>query len=88
VTAETGSCPLLGPLRDNGGATKTHALLSRSPGIDAGSNSVLDPDTSTPYAHDQRGSPFGRVSGVTADIGAYEVDQGDVVFNTSFDGCS
>jgi hypothetical protein len=88
VPADTSSCPLLGPLRDNGGLTQTHALLSRSPGIDAGSNAVVDPITSTPYANDQRGSPFGRVSGATADIGAYEVDQSEVVFNNSFDGCS
>jgi hypothetical protein len=88
VSADTSSCPLLGPLRDNGGATKTHALLSRSAGIDAGSSGVLDPATNAPYAHDQRGSPFGRVSGVSADIGAYEVDQGDVVFNSSLEGCS
>ncbi len=87
ISADMNSCPLLGPLRDNGGPTQTHALLSRSPGIDTGSN-ALDPNTSVPYAHDQRGSPFGRVSGATADIGAYEVDQGDVVFNTSLDGCS
>ena len=32
------SCPLLGPLRNNGGLTLTHALLSHSPAIDAGSN--------------------------------------------------
>jgi hypothetical protein len=88
VSADTSSCPLLGPLRDNGGLTQTHALLSRSPGIDAGSNAVVDPMTSAPYANDQRGSPFGRVSGSSADIGAYEVDQADVVFNSSFDGCS
>jgi hypothetical protein len=30
--------PLLGPLQDNGGPTKTHALLSGSPAIDAGNN--------------------------------------------------
>jgi hypothetical protein len=82
-----GSCPLLGPLRDNGGMTQTHALLTRSPGIDAGSDG-MDPQTNTPFTHDQRGSPFGRVSGATADIGAYELDQNDVVFNASFDGCS
>ena len=30
--------PLLGPLQDNGGSTDTHALLSRSPAIDKGTN--------------------------------------------------
>jgi hypothetical protein len=30
--------PLLGPLADNGGPTRTHALLPGSPGINAGTN--------------------------------------------------
>lgn len=34
-----GRNPLLGPLQDNGGSTDTHALLSRSPAIDKGTNS-------------------------------------------------
>lgn len=38
----TGVSPLLGPLADHGGPTKTHALLSGSPAIDAGSNVLLD----------------------------------------------
>jgi hypothetical protein len=75
--ATTGVCPLLGPLRDNGGPTKTHALLSKSPGIDQGdAGSAL---------YDQRG--FWRVSGLSADIGAYEIDQSDVIFDVGFDGC-
>lgn len=75
------SCPLLGPLRDNGGPTKTHALLSYSPGIDQGNN------VATALNYDQRGSPYARVDGALADIGAYEVQQADIVFNTGFDGC-
>lgn len=74
------SCPLLGPLRDNGGATLTHALLSHSPAIDAGNNIAA-------LADDQRGSPYVRASGTAVDIGAYEVQQDDVVFNSDFDGC-
>jgi len=54
--------PRLGPLKDNGGATKTHALLTGSPAIDA----VVG--TCAPAA-DQRGSP--RVG--ACDIGAFEV---------------
>ena len=73
-------CPLLGSLRDNGGPTQTLALLSRSPAIDAGSN----PDT---QANDQRQSPFARVSGTLPDIGAYEVQQDDIVFNSNLEGC-
>jgi len=78
-TATVGACPGLGPLRDNGGPTWTHALSWGSPAIDHGNNTV-------PYAVDQRGSPFARVSGVAADIGAYEVQQGDIVFIDGFDG--
>jgi len=75
----SGACPLLGPLRDNGGATLTHALLSHSPGIDAGDSGGL--------TFDQRGTPYARASGLSADIGAYEVQQSDIVFDAGFDGC-
>jgi hypothetical protein len=81
------ACPLLGPLRDNGGPTLTHALLSGSPGIDKG----LNPNN---YVEDQRGDgsdlppyPYPRISGSAADVGAYEVRQDDIIFNTSFEGC-
>jgi len=78
-----GACPLLGRLRNNGGSTLTQALLSRSPGIDAGTNNQMDGNT------DQRGSPYARISPSTGtvDIGAYEVQQNDIVFNASFEGC-
>ena len=58
---------------------ETDALLGGSPAIDHGNNTV-------PYAADQRGSPFQRVSGAAADIGAYEVQQEDIVFIEGFDG--
>jgi fibronectin-binding autotransporter adhesin len=45
--------PLLGPLEDNGGPTLTHALLPRSPAIDAG-----DPNFTPPPFYDQRGPGF------------------------------
>jgi hypothetical protein len=83
----TGVCPLLGPLRDNGGPTWTRALLSESPGIDKGANILM-------FGEDQRGTkndpmplPYPRESNGTADIGAYEVNQADIVFNAGFDGC-
>jgi CSLREA domain-containing protein len=72
--------PLLGPLHDNGGPTKTHALLPNSKAIDKG-------DSGTTVA-DQRGffRPVDTLSitnaGDGADIGAYEV-QADQLF-----GCS
>lgn len=58
--------PMLGPLASNGGSTLTHALLAGSPAIDTGNN-VAGLTT------DQRGGTFVRVSGATADIGAFEV---------------
>jgi hypothetical protein len=53
---------LVGPLADNGGPTKTHALLRDSRAIDAASGS--------PWAVDQRFVP--RPQGLAPDIGAYE----------------
>jgi hypothetical protein len=72
-------CPLLGPLRDNGGPTWTHALYSGSPAINTGNNALTLP-------YDQRGAPFARVAKAIADIGAYEV-QTEVVFSGGFEGC-
>lgn len=58
--------PLLGPLQNNGGPTRTHALLPGSPAIDRGSNPLA-------LATDQRGAGYARTSGVATDMGAYEV---------------
>ncbi len=55
--------PLLGALRNNGGLTKTMALISGSPAIDAGTNVGCPPT-------DQRGGP--RPVNGTCDIGAVE----------------
>ena len=67
---EDGSCgatlsgdPKLGPLLDNGGLTRTHALLATSPAIDAGLCSSES---------DQRGINRPKPSGGACDIGAYE----------------
>ncbi|HEU5318335.1 MAG TPA: choice-of-anchor Q domain-containing protein [Chloroflexota bacterium] len=57
--------PRLGPLGHYGGLTSTHALLSGSPAIDAGSGCP---------ATDQRGTS--RPQGSACDIGAYEVVPG------------
>jgi len=57
----------LGPLRDNGGPTLTHALLPGSPAINAG-----DPQANDIPPFDQRGNPFTRLFGDRIDIGAYE----------------
>jgi hypothetical protein len=55
--------PRLGPLADNGGPTRTQALLPGSPAIDAGGADGC-PKT------DQRGIP--RPQGAACDIGAFE----------------
>ena len=76
----TTACPLLGPLRSNGGLTQTHALLSHSPAIDAGNNNAN-------LTGDQRGAAYSRSSGLAPDIGAYEVQQADIIFSSSLEGC-
>jgi hypothetical protein len=81
------ACPLLGPLRDNGGPTKTHALLSSSVAIDAGNNFNGDDQDQRGLASDVKPFPYPRVSILFADIGAYEVNQDDIVFNSAFEGC-
>jgi hypothetical protein len=58
--------PVLGPLADNGGPTRTHALLPGSPAIDA-----ADPGQ-CPVA-DQRG--IARPQGPSCDVGAFEREQ-------------
>lgn len=64
--------PLIGPLANNGGPTKTHALLPDSPALDMG-----DPSTAFDESEfDQRGEGYFRVAngggGLRADMGAYE----------------
>ena len=82
-----GQCPILGTLRFNGGRTQTHALFSHSPGIDQGNNTLT-------LAQDQRGGPFDsspypypRVSNGIADIGAFELQQAEIIFDANFEGC-
>ncbi len=74
----SGACPLLGPLRNNGGLTFTHALGSGSIAIDNGGGALQ---------YDQRGAGYPRKAGMFIDIGAYELQQGDIIFNSGFEGC-
>ena len=87
------ACPFLHKLANNGGPTKTHRLGGgvsasaglKNPAIDKGSN----PDS---LGSDQRGGAVAattpaRVSGSAADIGAYEVQQDDIIFGGEFEGC-
>ena len=63
--------PKLGPLANNGGRNKTHALKAGSRAIDAGDNAVTQ-------TTDQRGTGFARMKDgnfdrvATVDIGAFE----------------
>jgi predicted outer membrane repeat protein len=72
-----GTNPRLGPLADNGGPTRTHALLPDSPCINLGANSQI-------LATDQGGLP--RVVGSAPDIGAFEVQPVRVAGVTVNDG--
>ncbi len=64
------SSVVLGPLADNGGPTKTHALLPGSPPVDKGNIDLCaDPNVGN---LDQRG--VARPKGAGCDIGAYESD--------------
>ena len=67
--AAYGGIPMLGPLADNGGDTRTHALLPGSPAID-----LLDA-LSCQVPADQRGAPRAVVitsADTPCDLGAYE----------------
>ena len=58
--------PVLGPLADNGGPTRTHALLPGSPAIEGAVQACAE------YPVDQRYVP--RPQGTACDIGAFEFD--------------
>jgi hypothetical protein len=69
--------PMLGPLRANGGPTKTMALLPGSPAIDAGNQSGCTDGQGHLLKTDQRGMPRPDWEDKTGcDMGAYE-HQGD-----------
>ncbi len=57
----------LGTLTNNGGRTRTIAILLGSPAINAGNNTFA-----TNLANDQRGVGFARLVGSSVDIGAFE----------------
>jgi hypothetical protein len=75
--------PMLGALANNGGPTKTMALLTGSPAIDAGPNPVA---TFTGNEFDQRGTGYARVFGGLVDIGAFESQQPSEPIAPSFTG--
>ena len=80
----SGVCPLLGPLRDNGGGSYTHALHSGSPGVAVGNNTTADPLTQITALYDQRGPGYARAVDGNVDMGAYQ-RQHDNIFDAAFD---
>jgi len=62
--------PQLGPLADNGGPTRTHAIVPGSPAIDAGNPAGCGDQLGGLLNSDQRGFP--RPVGAACDIGAVE----------------
>ncbi|MFN0052611.1 MAG: choice-of-anchor Q domain-containing protein, partial [Planctomycetales bacterium] len=66
----------LSPLANNGGPTRTMALLADSPAINAGSNArAVNPSNSQALTTDQRGGGFTRILGGTVDMGAFEAPE-------------
>ncbi len=63
--------PVLGPLANNGGSTRTHALLPGSPAIHAGDPTSFAGLGDVP-SFDQRGTGYSRVFGGRVDMGAFE----------------
>jgi hypothetical protein len=74
TAARLSTFPALGPLADNGGPTRTHALLAGSAGLDAGQATGCLGWDGQLLARDQRGTPrplFGG-SALACDLGAFE----------------
>lgn len=79
------SAGTIGPLRDNGGPTPTHALLAGSEAIDSTTAQGCIADNGALLSTDQRGAP--RVAGVRCDVGAFEYNAVvDRIFTDGFDG--
>lgn len=92
VDTIVGKCAFLGNLKDNGGLTLTQAVQGHSPALNAGNNTFG-------AGFDQRGKKsvngdanYPRVLGAPgvaprADIGAYEVNGADEIYDSDFDSC-
>jgi len=80
--------PLIGPLADNGGLTRTHALLVQSPAIDGGDSTAFVEMEGDDPGFDQRGIGFNRIidgngdEDASVDIGAFEFLSATPVFTS------
>jgi hypothetical protein len=66
----------LGPLADNGGGTKTHALLPGSVAIDVTASEICEFGDDEVLTEDQRG--VARPKGLGCDVGAFESGQSGI----------
>ncbi len=73
--------PLLGPLADNGGTTRTHILVPGSPLLNAANAALPGSGGSACEGNDQRGT--NRLLGVPCDIGAVETIFADLDISMS-----
>ncbi|MEO5626435.1 MAG: choice-of-anchor Q domain-containing protein [Dokdonella sp.] len=74
----------VGPLQDNGGPTRTHALLAGSTAIDATNAQGCIDQSGILLPTDQRGAP--RVAGLRCDVGSFEFGAvSDRIFGNGFE---
>ena len=83
-SAENPVDPQLGLLAENGGGLPTHALLSNSRAIDAGSNVLSINRNGQPLEIDQRS--YNRIVNSTVDIGAYEFNSQPFITTSTVSG--
>jgi CSLREA domain-containing protein len=85
TTSATAINPRLATLAENGGPTKTHALLPNSPAINSGDPAAVPGSNGVP-TFDQRGNPYIRVFGGRIDIGAFESQPQPVPGDFNYNG--
>lgn len=82
-TADNPVDPQIEPLSDNGGLP-THALLSNSPAIDSGDNTLVISPGGRPLLADARG--YERIVNTRVDRGSYEYNAQPVITNSTITG--
>jgi len=74
--------PLLGPLSDNGGPTRTHAPLTSSPAIDAGSDQFVNIARAGTATQSSEFSSFPATNAIDGDLGNFTATAGADVNST------